>query len=171
VASLINGPHLEGLARSWCVDHASTQTLGGLPSRCEPALVACREHKTSHEPPSLLFHGGSGHKRTDRHLRMGRWLASAGLAVIAIDGPYHGSRVSAPMAPSVYQQLIADEGIEPVTARLTTDWLEALSALARPGARGRRARQRLRDVDGCPVRAAASRARRLRPGALPRAME
>jgi uncharacterized protein len=49
VASLINGPHREDLARSWCVDHASTQTLGGLPSRCEPALVACREHKTSHE--------------------------------------------------------------------------------------------------------------------------
>jgi hypothetical protein len=49
VASLIYGPHLEDLARSWCVDHASTETLGGLPGRCEPALVACREHKTSHE--------------------------------------------------------------------------------------------------------------------------
>jgi AAA+ ATPase superfamily predicted ATPase len=49
VASLINGPHLEDLARSWCVDHASTQTLGGLPSRCEPTLIACREHKTNHE--------------------------------------------------------------------------------------------------------------------------
>jgi hypothetical protein len=49
VASLIHGPHLEDLARSWCVDHASAETLGGLPSRCEPALVACREHKTNHE--------------------------------------------------------------------------------------------------------------------------
>ncbi len=49
VASLIYGPHLEDLARSWCVDQASTETLGGLPSRCEPALVACREHKTSYE--------------------------------------------------------------------------------------------------------------------------
>jgi hypothetical protein len=49
VASLINGPHLEDLARAWCVDHASTQTLGGLPSRCEPTLVACREHKTNHK--------------------------------------------------------------------------------------------------------------------------
>ena len=48
VASLINGPHLEDLARSWCVDHASTQTLGGLPSRCA-ALIACREHKINHE--------------------------------------------------------------------------------------------------------------------------
>jgi len=81
----------------------------------------------------LLVHGGSGHKRCDRHLRMGRWLASAGLAVLAIDGPYHGDRVPAPMAPSVYQQLIADEGIERVTARMTGDWLEAVSALADQG--------------------------------------
>ena len=79
----------------------------------------------------LLFHGGSGHKRSDRHLRMGGWLASAkGLAVIAIDGPYHGARVAAPLASPAYQQLIADEGIERVTARITADWLDAVSALA-----------------------------------------
>ncbi|HEY0718781.1 MAG TPA: dienelactone hydrolase family protein [Streptosporangiaceae bacterium] len=81
----------------------------------------------------LLFHGGSGHKRCGRHLRMGRWLASAGLAAAAIDGPFHGDRVPAPLAASVYQQLIADEGIERVTARMTQDWLEAVSALARQG--------------------------------------
>jgi dienelactone hydrolase len=78
----------------------------------------------------LLFHGGSGHKRSERHLRMGRWLASTGLAVLAIDGPYHGDRVPAPLAPPVYQQLIADEGIGRVTARMTADWLEAISVLA-----------------------------------------
>jgi len=84
-------------------------------------------------PAVLLFHGGSGHKRSERHLRMGRSLASAGLAVIAIDGPYHGDRVASPMAPAVYQQLIVDEGIGPVTARMTGDWLDAVSALAGEG--------------------------------------
>ena len=86
---------------------------------------------TAPQATVLLFHGGSHHKRSGRHLQMGRWLApTSGLAVIAIDGPYHGDRVPAPMAPSAYQQLIADEGIERVTARMTADWLEAVSALA-----------------------------------------
>jgi hypothetical protein len=31
--------------------------------------------------------------------------------------------------PSVYQQLIADKGIESVTARMTEDWLDAVRAL------------------------------------------
>ena len=82
-------------------------------------------------PAVLLGHGGSGHKRIQRHLRMGRWLASrVGLAVVAIDGPYHGDRVPSPVDPAVYQQLIVDEGVEGVTARMTEDWLETVSGLA-----------------------------------------
>ena len=49
VGALIHGPHLEELARSWCLEHAAAETLGGLPSRCEPAVLACREHKKNHE--------------------------------------------------------------------------------------------------------------------------
>jgi dienelactone hydrolase len=88
--------------------------------------------ETSARPPAVLLgHGGSGHKRRERHLRMGRWLAStAGLAVVAIDGPCHGDRVSSPMDSGVYQQLIVDEGMQNVTARMTEDWLETVSALA-----------------------------------------
>jgi dienelactone hydrolase len=89
---------------------------------------------TDRPPAVLLFHGGSGHKRSDRLLRMGRWLSStAGLAVIAVDGPYHGDRVPSPMQARAYQQLIVDEGIEHVTARMTEDWLDTLSALAAQG--------------------------------------
>jgi dienelactone hydrolase len=88
--------------------------------------------ETPSRPPAVLLgHGGSGHKRSDRHLRMSHWLAStAGLAVVAIDGPYHGDRVPSPLASAVYQQLIVDEGIRSVTARMTEDWLETISALA-----------------------------------------
>lgn len=89
---------------------------------------------TARPPAVLLFHGGSGHKSSERNLRMGRWLAAtAGIAAIAIDGPHHGDRVSAPMPPAVYQQLIADDGIERVTARMTEDWLDAVSAIAVQG--------------------------------------
>jgi dienelactone hydrolase len=109
------------IERSFLLDRQSGMVPGVLWS---PAT-------TAQTPTVLLFHGGSGHKRSERLLRMGRWLAStAGLAVIAIDGPYHGDRVSAPMAARVYQQLIVDEGVEQVTARMTEDWLATLSALA-----------------------------------------
>jgi len=85
---------------------------------------------TAPQGTALFFHGGSGSKRSERRLRMGRRLASAGLAAIAIDGPYHGDRVPAPMTPPAYQQLIVAESIEAVTARMTADWLDAVSLLA-----------------------------------------
>jgi dienelactone hydrolase len=84
-------------------------------------------------PLALLAHGGSGHKRTGRHVRMGRWLASAGVAAVAIDGPHHGDRVQAPLAAAVYQPLIAAEGITRFTARVTGEWLAAVAALAALG--------------------------------------
>ena len=34
------------------------------------------------------------------------------------------------MEPAIYQQLIADEGVENVTARMTGDWLDTITALA-----------------------------------------
>ena len=62
VASLIYGPHLEDLARSWCIQYASLETLGGLPSRCEPAVMACREHKKNHELDVVVSADPSGEK-------------------------------------------------------------------------------------------------------------
>ena len=118
-------------------------------------------------------------------------LASAGLAVVAIDGPHHGDRVPAPMTASAYQ-------------RMTADWLDAVSVLAGLGraddghvsvfgmsmgarfglsaALGPRLQCAVlgkfcvRPRRAAPPRAAGPRAhrgrraRRLRPGALPRAV-
>ena len=115
------------IERSFLLDRRSGTVPGALWS---PATTG----KTA---TVLLFHGGSGHKRSERLLRMGRWLAStAGFAVIAIDGPHHGDRVPEQMAARAYQQLIVDEGIERVTARMTEDWLATLSVLTAEGLAG-----------------------------------
>ena len=49
VSTQVYGPHFEHLARTWCAEHASQETLGGTPSRVAPTVVACREHRESHE--------------------------------------------------------------------------------------------------------------------------
>jgi len=121
--------HVEWLAATITPGCVERSFLALRPTGPVPGVLWSPE-VTAPRATVLLFHGGGGHKRSDRHLRMGQWLASAaGLAVIAIDGPYHGDRVPAPMTPAGYQQLIADEGIERVTARMTADWLETVSVL------------------------------------------
>ncbi|GAA3445088.1 AAA family ATPase [Planomonospora venezuelensis] len=49
VSSLIYGPHLEDLARRWCMEHASKETLGGVAGQVMPAVLACRKERSSHE--------------------------------------------------------------------------------------------------------------------------
>lgn len=49
VAAKIYGPHLEDLAREWCLSHASARTLGGSAHDVLPATVACEEHRRGHE--------------------------------------------------------------------------------------------------------------------------
>lgn len=99
-----------------------------------PGVLWSRDPSAS-PPVVLLGHGGSGHKRSDRHARMGRWLAAtAGLAVVSIDGPYHGDRAPAAATAAKtntgYQQIIVDRGIRNVTAQMTGDWLETVGELA-----------------------------------------
>ncbi|WP_182884112.1 AAA family ATPase [Microbispora sp. H10885] len=49
VASRIYGAHFEDLARQWCFEHASRDTLGGVASMVRPTELPCREHRRGHE--------------------------------------------------------------------------------------------------------------------------
>lgn len=57
------GPHLEDLAREWCLSHASSGTLGGSAHDVLPATVACREHRQGHEIDVVVVETSAGAPR------------------------------------------------------------------------------------------------------------
>jgi dienelactone hydrolase len=83
-------------------------------------------------PVVLMGHGGSGHKRADRQLMLARRFAAVSrAAAVAIDGPFHGDRVSEPLDRRQYQERLAAAGVEKVTDGMVDDWRATLEALGR----------------------------------------
>jgi dienelactone hydrolase len=82
-------------------------------------------------PLILMGHGGSGHKRSDRHLLLGRRFAGvAQMAAAAIDGPLHGDRVPEQLDRRQYQERMAAMGVDKVTDGMVDDWRATLDTLS-----------------------------------------
>jgi dienelactone hydrolase len=78
-----------------------------------------------------MGHGGSGHKRADRQLMLGRRFAGVSqLAAVAIDGPFHGNRVPEQLDRRQYQEMMAAVGVDKVTDGMVDDWRATLDALS-----------------------------------------
>jgi len=82
-------------------------------------------------PLVLMGHGGSGHKRADRQLLLGRRFAGVmQMAAVAIDGPLHGDRVPEQLDRRQYQERMAAMGVDRVTNGMVDDWRATLNALS-----------------------------------------
>jgi dienelactone hydrolase len=82
-------------------------------------------------PLILMGHGGSGHKRADRQLMLGRRFAAVSqVAAAAIDGPFHGDRVAEKVDRRQYQAMMAAIGVDKVTDGMVDDWGATLDALS-----------------------------------------
>jgi dienelactone hydrolase len=94
-----------------------------------PGILWQPEHPQRTLPLVLLGHGGSGHKRADRQLQLARRFAESQIAAVAIDGPYHGDRLTEPLDSRQYQQQMAATGVDTVTDSMVDDWFAVLDAI------------------------------------------
>jgi dienelactone hydrolase len=97
-----------------------------------PGVVWHPESSSGPRPLVLLGHGGSGHKRSAKMLRLGRMFSTVyGWWAAAIDGPVHGARGSVTDASdSEYREMWKRPH---VVQSMIDDWhsvLDALGALA-----------------------------------------
>jgi dienelactone hydrolase len=85
-------------------------------------------------PVVLLGHGGGGHKRSERQVRLARWFATyAGISSLAIDGPFHGDRAVPGDGPLDYRSRVVDSGAYRVHNSMRQDWLDAVNLAEQAG--------------------------------------
>ena len=83
--------------------------------------------RLEHRPPVvLLAHGGSGHKTDAFILRMAGLLLKRGIAVLAIDAPFHGDRSLPDGGQRSYLDHMARQGLTEVSEEACADWAAAL---------------------------------------------
>ncbi|MGQ4516145.1 dienelactone hydrolase family protein [Streptomyces sp. DW26H14] len=98
-----------------------------------PGTVWVPASRPGPAPLVLLGHGGSSDRRGSRVVSMAGRFTSAGFAAAAIDGPYHGERLSSPLSTAQYQARIAAEGIDRVLDRMAGDWATTCDLLTHVG--------------------------------------
>lgn len=79
-------------------------------------------------PVVLVAHGGSGYKTDEFIIRMAGLLLERGIAVLAIDAPFHGDRSVAGDGQRSYLEHMAGQGMTEVCEETCADWAAALDA-------------------------------------------
>ncbi len=96
------------------------QTIPGVSWR--PAAIS------EQRPLILMGHGGTGHKRNERMVMLGRMFAAEyGWCAAAIDGPAHGARGQDDPDRTMYRQMWQRPSI---VAHMIDDWRATLDTLA-----------------------------------------
>ena len=77
-------------------------------------------------PVVLVAHGGSGYKTDEFIVRMAGQLLKRGIAVLAIDAPFHGDRSVPGDGQRSYLDHMASQGMTEVCEETCADWVAAL---------------------------------------------
>jgi dienelactone hydrolase len=90
--------------------------------------VLWRPSSQGRPPVVLVAHGGSGYKTDEFIIRMAGQLRPRGIAVLAIDAPFHGDRSVPGDGQRSYLDHMASQGMTEVCEETCADWVVALDA-------------------------------------------
>lgn len=82
-------------------------------------------------PLVLMGHGGSGHKRAERQVLLGRRFAGTSqIAAVSIDGPFHGDRVTTHLEARGHAELMTGASVNKVIDDMIDDWRTTLEVIS-----------------------------------------